>query len=83
LGIQCETLSIKVKKASNILDLVNNMPNLRALNVLCEGDDWRSRNCFESEENDEFVNWLYEYFPSACTITRDEDKGEIIRIWIL
>jgi hypothetical protein len=53
------------------------MPNLRALNVVCEGDDW-----FESEENDEFVNWLYEQLPSACTITRDKDKGEIIRIWI-
>ena len=43
LGIQCETLSIKVKKPSNILDLVNNMPNLRALNVICEGDDWREQ----------------------------------------
>ena len=40
LGIQCETLLIKVKNQRNIIDLVNNMPNLQALNVRCEDDNW-------------------------------------------
>jgi hypothetical protein len=40
LGVQCETLLIKVENRTNVLDLVNTMTNLRALNVQCEDDRW-------------------------------------------
>ncbi|CAF1466635.1 unnamed protein product [Adineta steineri] len=38
LAIQCETLIIKVTTRQIILDLVNNMPDLKALNVMCDDD---------------------------------------------
>ncbi len=40
LGVQCETLLIKVENRTNVLDLVNTITNLRALNVQCEDDRW-------------------------------------------
>jgi hypothetical protein len=38
LGKQCEVLKIRVKTRRNILDIVNSMTKLRALNVKCEED---------------------------------------------
>ena len=44
LGIQCETLQIKVQNQRTVINLVNNMPNLRALNVQCKDDNWIEEN---------------------------------------
>ncbi len=55
------------------------MPNLQALNVICQGDDWIDRNDLGSPKSDELVNWLYQKLPSTCMITRDTGN---IRIYI-
>jgi hypothetical protein len=85
LGIQCEMLWIETVNRRNIVDLVENMPNLQALNVICQDDNGTVINNFESPEGDEIVNWLYQYLPSTCTVTRYKcDRGDKynIRIWI-
>jgi len=38
LDIQWETLLMKVKNRRSILDLVNNMPHLQAINIPCDDD---------------------------------------------
>jgi len=82
LGKQCQTLLIKVKNRRNILDLVNNMPNLQALNVRCEDDRWISGNNIVSSIDDELLTWLREQLPSTCIITRDTHLTHDIRLWI-
>jgi gamma-glutamylcyclotransferase (GGCT)/AIG2-like uncharacterized protein YtfP len=39
LGIHCEVLRIKVHNRTSILDFVETMTSLRALNVQCQDDD--------------------------------------------
>jgi hypothetical protein len=82
LGKQCETLSIKVRNRRNILDLVNNMPNLQALNVQCKDDSWTNENDIISSIDDELVEWLRKQLPSSCMITRDTYDIHSIRLWI-
>jgi hypothetical protein len=82
LGIQCKTLLIDVKNRRNVLDLVNNMPNLRALNVRCGDDDWTNQNKIVPSAQDELVEWLRSYLPISCTITRDANDIHDIRLWI-
>ncbi len=79
---QCRTLLIKVKNRRNILDLVNIMPNLQALNVRCEDDRWAKGNIIDSSVDDELLTWLREQLPSTCTITRDTYLIHDIRLWI-
>ena len=76
LGKQCETLLINVRNRRNVLDLVNNIPNLQALNVRC-GDVFRW-----SDENDELVEWLHQLLPSTCTIMRHAYSAGNIQLWI-
>ena len=73
IGNQCEVLSIKVQRRCNVVYLVNTMSHLRALNVRCEDDQW-TENC-----QDELVDWLRDYLPSSCVITRNDCY---LRIWI-
>jgi hypothetical protein len=82
LGIQCEILLIKVKNRKNIIDLVNSMPNLQALNVRCEDDDWTNQNNTISSTQDELVDWLRDHLPSSCMITRHTYHVHDIRLWI-
>jgi len=44
LGMQCEVLSITVENRTTIIDLLNTMPNLRALNVLSRDDPWTDKD---------------------------------------
>jgi hypothetical protein len=59
LGIQCEFLSITVKKRNNILDLINNMKNLRSLYIHSIDHYW-PENMSVSSAMDGLVQWLYE-----------------------
>ncbi len=79
LGRQCETLLIKVKTRKNILDLINRMSNLRALNVRCEDDHWTNQN---NTTEDDLVDWLRDCLPSSFLITRDTYHIHDIRLWI-
>ncbi|CAF1517967.1 unnamed protein product [Adineta steineri] len=81
LAIQCETLNIKVTTRQIMLDLVNNMPNLKALNVMCDDDAGSYLDGAELLENEVF-NWLYQQLPSTSIISRDTTYHRIIQIWI-
>jgi hypothetical protein len=84
LGIQCKTLSIRVKNRRNIVDLVNNMPNLQALLVRSEDDIWANENNQDPIPSiqGELVYWLRDCLPSSCMITRDIRDIYSIRLWI-
>ncbi|CAF1594051.1 unnamed protein product [Rotaria sp. Silwood1] len=84
LGIQCEVLLIRVEHRTTILDLVNRMTNLRALNIKCRDDPFNETNDRSSFTEDELVKWLKECLPSTWTIARhpaDIDQNEF-RNWI-
>jgi hypothetical protein len=78
LGIQCEVLLIRLTDCENILDLIHDMNNLRALNVECQDDVW----CAQLLEKDKLVTWLEYRLPESSTIRRDANSKEIIQIWI-
>ncbi|CAF3605222.1 unnamed protein product [Adineta steineri] len=80
LGVQCKMLHIKVLNRTNVLYLVNTMPNLQALNVHCEEDNWNEEEDLSTE--DELVEWLRQRLPSTCTITRDTYYVHDILLWI-
>ncbi len=68
LGRQCEVLLISVEKRTSIIDLLNKMPNLRAMSVTSKDDPWTN------DDDDELVNWLKHRLPSTYTITRSSDS---------
>ncbi|CAF1504007.1 unnamed protein product [Adineta steineri] len=74
LGTQCQTLVIRVKNRTNIMDLINSMNNLRAMSVRCEEED--------DNDDDEIIEWLRSRLPLTCTITRDIRFSKQIRLWI-
>jgi hypothetical protein len=82
LGKYCEILSLTVGNRSNIIDLVNNMVNLRTLHVQCYDDQWKYRRQYASTEEDELVDWLKVRLPSSCTIVRDANLNCSLRLWI-
>ncbi|CAF1018914.1 unnamed protein product [Didymodactylos carnosus] len=91
LGIQCEVLSITVDNRKNVIDLINTMTNLRALNVVCRDDTWKEDdNNQSSSTEDELIEWLQHCLPSTCTITRNDDniynsrfiRSRSVRLWI-
>ena len=74
LGIQCQILLIEVEKRSHIIDLVNKMINLRALNIRCRDRD--------KMNDDGLIKWLQSRLPSTCTIAKDSRSSDDIRLWI-
>ncbi len=80
LGMQCEVLSITVENRTTIIDLLNTMPNLRALNVLSRDDPWTGEDDdISPSKNDELVEWLQHRLPFTYTITRN--SNEIFNWW--
>ncbi|CAF0813627.1 unnamed protein product [Adineta steineri] len=81
LSIQCKILSISVTNRENIIYLIENMCNLHLLIVECKDDE-----CFKAmlvmENNDELIPWLKNRLPSTCSITRDYNEPDTIRIWL-
>ncbi|CAF4669522.1 unnamed protein product [Rotaria sp. Silwood2] len=57
LGRQCEILTVAIQTRSNVLDLVQTMPNLRILFCHCHSDRY----------NNEFIDWLRDHLPPMCT----------------
>ncbi|CAF1582188.1 unnamed protein product [Adineta ricciae] len=82
LGVQCETLLIKVKNRICIYNLVKEMQRLQALNVRCENDRWTQENSLSSSARDDLIEWLKECVPRSCVITRDTYRIGDIRLWI-
>ncbi|CAF4823023.1 unnamed protein product [Rotaria sp. Silwood1] len=75
IGIQCEFLSLIVEKRTNIIDLVNGLPNLRTLKVRSKDDQWKNQPI-----NDELILWLRTRL--SCLINRDTRFTKFIRLWI-
>jgi hypothetical protein len=74
LGIQCEILSTAVENRTNVIDLINTMANLRALNIVCRDDTWKEDNTQSSSTGDELVQWLQQRLPSTFTISRSDNS---------
>ena len=73
IEMQCQYLLIQVEKRSSIIDLVNKMTHLRALNVRCR----------DSGKNDgELKKWLQPRLPSTCSFAKDSKTTNDIRLWI-
>jgi hypothetical protein len=84
LGIPCEVLTVDVENRTNIVYLVNNMKNLRALKVRSRADLLRGSLYSKpsSSTKDELVEWLQQNLASTCKISRDELFPVSIRVWI-
>ncbi|CAF1146387.1 unnamed protein product [Rotaria sordida] len=80
LGRQCQTLVIDIKHRTNVNDLINNMTNLQSLIFQCKDDKWNPK--ISSSTNDELIQWLHEYLPSTCLISRNTQQISIIQVWI-
>ncbi|CAF1084406.1 unnamed protein product [Rotaria sordida] len=80
LILQCEVLLICFKNRSNIIEFINAIPNLRTLICHCKDDEYNVWN--SSSTNDELIEWLQKRLPSTYSISRDEKRSYLIRLWI-
>jgi len=76
IGKQCQVLLINVEQQTNIIDLVNNMQNLRALIVKCP------KKVQTLKEDENLIKWLEERLPSTCAISKSIEIEDGIRLWI-
>ncbi|CAF4965767.1 unnamed protein product [Rotaria sp. Silwood1] len=92
LGTKCQVLYIRVENLENIIILIKNMINLRALYVKFT-DEKTSAYWFVSKNNDKFfdtttinkdeaIQWLKDHLPAKCFIERELDLEDSIQIWI-
>ncbi|CAF1347855.1 unnamed protein product [Rotaria sordida] len=89
LGVSFEVLFIKVKTRENILILMKNMINLRALTIQFD-DDMYSKVLLSKKtihdlyrsNNDSLLHRLKHHLPSTCLVVRDADTINLIHIWI-
>ncbi|CAF2565363.1 unnamed protein product [Rotaria sp. Silwood2] len=79
LDVQCKVLLIDVTNRACILELVNTINNLPAVNVRCQDD--KSNNSSTLTE-DELIKWLQQYLQSSRSITRDYCPVHCIQLWI-
>ncbi|CAF1582181.1 unnamed protein product [Adineta ricciae] len=82
LVMQCKTLLIKVENQENVLDLVNNLPNLYTLIVRVANDPLEEGEFGSGSQHDPLIEWLKENLSSTCQITRSANIATDIRIWI-
>ncbi|CAF4281305.1 unnamed protein product [Rotaria sp. Silwood2] len=82
LAFQCEVLMIDAESRENILELINIMPNLRALSVRCKDNENNQYKSFET--NDNIMEWLHQHLPSKYTYSINRNLYNIARInlWI-
>ncbi|CAF3456890.1 unnamed protein product [Rotaria sp. Silwood1] len=76
IGQQCEVLFITVKQRTDIIDLINNMKNLRALIVQC------TKTMSMQKENENLLEWLQQNLPMTCSISNSIEVNNNIRLWI-
>jgi hypothetical protein len=83
LGAQCEELLIQVENHDSVLDLINNMGNLRMLHIEYQFDSksFSVDNRYE-RKSDIFVKWLQDQLPTACIISKFEYICDYLKLWI-
>ena len=80
LGKSCRILFIKVQTRSNIIELINSLPNLQSLICQSKDDYWQFNI---TAMKDPFIQWLNENLNKHnCSIKRDLRYKHSIRIWI-
>jgi hypothetical protein len=91
LGIHCQVLHIKVIKRTSILDFIQTMTNLRALNVQCQDDDNVNEEHVQYDDDlgdiflprqEELVKWLKHHVSNEILISRDINELNHVRIWL-
>ncbi|CAF0739681.1 unnamed protein product [Adineta ricciae] len=82
LAMQCKTLLIKVENQENVLDLVDNLPNLCTLIVRVANDPLEEDEFASGSQQDILIEWLKENLSSTCQISRSTNIVTDIRIWI-
>ncbi len=70
-AIQCQVLSIRINNHQIIIDLINNMHNLRTLIVK-----------YTDKNHDDLIQWLKHRLPSTCLINHHSYDEYRISIWI-
>jgi hypothetical protein len=80
IGQQCEVMTMEIEDRKSIVDLVEQMANLRLLNIRCGDDRWNQRKMISSEN--ELVRWIEHRLPSTCQVMRDVEKPSCIQVWI-
>jgi hypothetical protein len=70
-----------VNNRKSVVDLVNNIPNLRALSVKCADDEYDKRSIL-TENHDEVIPWLKDHLSSTYSIVRDPEIYINIIIWM-
>ncbi|CAF5218528.1 unnamed protein product, partial [Rotaria magnacalcarata] len=80
LILQCEVLLIGIKERSDIIELMNAIPNLRSFVCHCNDDEYNVWS--SSSTNDEFIEWLQNRLSSKYLISRDEKHPYLLRFWI-
>jgi hypothetical protein len=79
LGRQCEVLMITVDLQTNILDLVRQMPNLRALTIQYKIDEWGTEGL--SSGKDELVKCFEAQLPLTYFVQTQQQGNGQIRTW--
>ena len=82
LARQCQILIIDVESRQNILELIQNMPNLQALNIQSNKFQNKKRDLLEI--NDDLIKWLQNHLSSENTslIIRNSLYTSSIDLWI-
>ncbi|CAF3675001.1 unnamed protein product [Adineta steineri] len=78
-GIHCKVLKLNVANRTCILDLVNTLNHLHALNVECYKDRFSRR---VDSPRDELCEWLQEQLSSTFSTTKISRQDDTIRLWI-
>ncbi|CAF0850161.1 unnamed protein product [Adineta steineri] len=76
LGLQCEFLTVNIKNCIDIVNLIEQMSNLRSIAFQCEDKIMKY-----NENKDNLIRWLQKHLPSTCSINRNDSSG-LIEIWI-
>ncbi|CAF1563559.1 unnamed protein product [Adineta ricciae] len=80
LGQQCEVLKIEVEDRRCVVDLLEEMSNIRLLSVRCRDDRWNGRKGSSTES--EMIFWLAKHLRTRNIITRNVYRSSYIDIWI-
>jgi hypothetical protein len=80
LASRCEVLLIRIENRAIVLNLIENMLNLRTLTIHCKDDVGYNEELLS--KNDKFVSWLQNNLSSTCSVIRHFDEKSVIQIWI-
>ncbi len=76
IASQCQVLTIEIENRTNILELIQMMPNLRALSIRCKND--------QNHQHDDLIKWLQNNSLSkyAYSTIPNLYYGLSINLWI-